>query len=63
MKVLVNGSECELGRGATIADLVPDDAPWIAVAVDGEVVPRSAWPSLPLSDGQRVEILEPKAGG
>jgi len=31
--------------------------------LEGEVVPRSAWAETGLADGQRVEILEAKAGG
>jgi sulfur carrier protein len=63
VKLLVNGAELDLERGVTVADLVPPDAPWIAVAVDGEVVPRGEWEFARLRDGQRIEILEPKAGG
>jgi sulfur carrier protein len=35
----------------------------VAVAVDGEVVPRAAWPRTPLSSGQRVEVLQAVQGG
>ncbi len=35
----------------------------VAVAVNGEVVPRSAWPSQQLSSGDRVEVLQAAAGG
>ncbi len=34
-----------------------------AAAVDGEVVPRSAWPSFSLRDGQSVEVLTAVQGG
>ena len=48
MRVVVNGEERELTEGATVADLVSQSADGqsrrgIAVAVDAEVVPRSAW--------------------
>jgi thiamine biosynthesis protein ThiS len=33
------------------------------VAVDAEVVPRSAWERTALSEGQRVEILAAIQGG
>ena len=35
----------------------------VAIAVDGAVVPRSAWSSTALRDGQRVEIVRATAGG
>lgn len=35
----------------------------IAVAVDGEVVPRAAWGRRPLRDGERIEIVGAVQGG
>ncbi len=35
----------------------------VAVAVNGEVVPRSCWGSTTLKDGDRLEIVEPVQGG
>ena len=35
----------------------------IAVAVNADVVPRSAWPSTVLRDGDAVEVLVAVAGG
>ncbi|OYV64968.1 MAG: thiamine biosynthesis protein ThiS, partial [Actinobacteria bacterium 21-64-8] len=35
----------------------------VAVAVDGEVVPRSRWQEVSISDGGVVEILTAAAGG
>jgi sulfur carrier protein len=35
----------------------------LAVAINGEVVPRSEWPSRGLDDGDRVEILGAVQGG
>ncbi|HWH11122.1 MAG TPA: sulfur carrier protein ThiS [Solirubrobacteraceae bacterium] len=35
----------------------------VAVAVDGEVVPRSEWAGLTLSDGSRVEVVDAIQGG
>jgi len=39
------------------------DARGVAVAVDGEVVPRGDWPGTALRDGQRVEVLHAVQGG
>ena len=66
MNVQVNGVARHLADGATVADLVgevADDPRGVAVAVDGEVVPRLDWPTTPLHDGQAVEILTAVQGG
>ncbi len=63
MRLRVNGQEREVDAGTTVATLVPDGRPGVAVALDGEVVPRSAWERTELAEGQSVEILEAKAGG
>jgi sulfur carrier protein len=36
---------------------------FIAVAVNNVLVPRSGWPDLRLSDGDRIEIVQPMKGG
>ena len=52
--------------GTTVADLVAARAQEhrrVAVAVNGDVVPRSAWSSTGLQDGDAVEVLVAVAGG
>jgi sulfur carrier protein len=68
MNVLLNGESCELRDGATASDAVeasgaPPEGRGVAVAVDGEVVPRGEWSATRLSDGQRVEVLQAVQGG
>jgi sulfur carrier protein len=68
LKLTVNGEPLELPEGATVGDLVdragsPAQGRGIAVAVDAEVVPRSAWGETVLSDGQRIELLAAMQGG
>jgi len=68
MRIELNGSLCELASGATLADAVREtgaepDARGLAVAVDGEVVPRGGWSDTALSDGQQVEVLAAIQGG
>jgi len=68
MTVELNGEPVELESSATVAAAVEiaaaaRDARGIAVAVDGEVVPRSAWDATPLAEGQRVEVLGAIQGG
>ncbi len=66
ISVELNGEAHELPDEATVADAVaaagaPDRG--VAVAVDGEVVPRAAWPETQLAHGQRVEVLQAVQGG
>lgn len=66
MKVIVNGTPRELPGGAAVHDavqLVTAAPTGVAVAVNDEVVSRAAWPSTPLSDGDRVEVLTAVQGG
>ena len=66
--VTVNGQEHELSAGATVADVVEllpgaPDGRGVAVAVDGLVVRRGAWPSTSLSPGARIEVVAAVQGG
>ena len=66
MTVVVNGEPRELQDGATVADVVrtlTDVERGVAVALDGEVVPRSEWETTTLADGRRVEVLRAVQGG
>ncbi len=66
--VQLNGEWHDLPDGATVADAVallgvPLDARGVAVALDREVVRRSAWSDTMLTGGARVEILTAIQGG
>jgi len=66
--VTVNGSDRELEAGATVAQLVaqlgvPAGGRGVAVAVDGEVVPRGAWEAHQVHAGARVEVVTAVQGG
>jgi sulfur carrier protein len=67
VRVVLNGEPRDLPERATVADAIDaSGAPsrtGIAVAVDGEVVPRGAWATERLSDGQSVEVLQAVQGG
>jgi sulfur carrier protein len=65
--ILVNGEPRERD-GATIAELlsdlgVEDRARGVAVAVNGEIVPRPQWCEQRVADGDRVEALSAMQGG
>jgi len=64
--VLVNGESRAFDAGATVADLVAVVAAspkGIAVAVNADVVPRSAWGATPLAEDDRIELLTAAQGG
>ena len=68
MRVLLNGESRELDPGATVAGLmavlpVAPDGRGVAVAIDGEVVPRGAWSATVLSEGAHVELVVAVQGG
>jgi sulfur carrier protein len=66
MNVTVNGEPAEVTDGWTVGDLVRDRADEqrkVAVARNGEVVPRGEWDATPLSTGDVLEVLAPVAGG
>jgi sulfur carrier protein len=67
MNLSVNGASSPLPSPATVAGLVAtiSEAPGrgIAVAVNGEVIPRSAWDATGLQPGDRVEVLTAAQGG
>jgi sulfur carrier protein len=66
MKVQVNGEAREVAEPATVHGLVAELTPQrrgVAVAVNGEVVPRSQWPGAVLRAGDRVEVLTAAQGG
>jgi sulfur carrier protein len=68
MELLLNGQHRQVDHGVTVRSLVLslEQAPegrGVAVAVDGEVVPRTAWGSTVLEEGARVEIVAAVQGG
>ena len=69
MDLFINGQPRtfpELSSGATLHDLLtalalqPDR---IAVEHNGSIVPRPAWPSTPVADGDKFEIVHFVGGG
>lgn len=66
MRLSVNGEARELGDGSTVEDLVTHlgaGPKGVAVALNGEVVARSAWADATLEEGDRVEVLRAVGGG
>lgn len=66
MTVTVNGEPRDVAPGTTVEQLVAGvttQPAGIAAAVNGEVVPRRAWPATPLADRDQVEIVTAVQGG
>lgn len=66
IELTVNGDRLELDDPATIDALVERlgcGRRGVAVAVNSEVVSRSAWASTALRPGDRVEVLRAAQGG
>lgn len=66
--IVLNGEQREDGGGVAVAELLrelglPAQARGVAVAIDGEVVPRAAWRTHSIPDGARVEVLTAMQGG
>jgi sulfur carrier protein len=67
VKVTINGADRELAEGTKIADVADDVAggrrTGVAIAVNGEIVPKSRWPYVAVGEGDRLEVLSAIGGG
>ena len=68
MTASVNGEPREVPEGTTVTALVvdlglPAGGRGVAVAIDGEIVPRAEWGTREVTDGARVEVLTAMQGG
>lgn len=66
--IVLNGDVQEQGAGEPVAAVLErlglgEDARGVAVAIDGEVVPRAAWDRFEIPEGARVEVLAAMQGG
>jgi sulfur carrier protein len=66
--MIVNGESSEIPAGETVVSVLgwlglQADARGIAVAVDGEVLPRACWETFALPEDARVEVLTAMQGG
>ncbi|MBI3685796.1 MAG: sulfur carrier protein ThiS [Actinobacteria bacterium] len=63
---MINGRPHELAGATTVADVVAgltSATAGVAVAVNGEVVPRRGWSTALLTDGDRIDVLTAVQGG
>ena len=68
MKLTVNGDPQQLEEGARVEDVLvllgrDRRGLGLAVAVNGQIVPRAQWPEHELNADDRVEVLHAIGGG
>jgi sulfur carrier protein len=66
MQVTINGRPHQLAGGVSVAAavaLLTSARSGVAAAVNGAVVPRAAWHSTALAEGDEVEVLTAVQGG
>jgi sulfur carrier protein len=72
MMIVVNGKEHSLEAGSSVAEVVEifgrtpgsgGGVRGIAVALNGEVVPRGAWGQTMVEDSDKIELLTAVGGG
>ena len=66
--MIVNGEPTEIPAGETVAAVLrrlglETNARGVAVAIDGEVLPRACWETFALPEDARVEVLTAMQGG
>jgi sulfur carrier protein len=65
MRVIVNGEhrEIESARVDALLGELEYEGTHFAVALNFDVVPRSAWAETQLKNGDEIEIITPRQGG
>jgi thiazole synthase len=67
MQLIINQQPCDFpGDALDIPALLASrglEPQGIALAVNGEVVPRRRWPSFTFANGDRIDLVKPVAGG
>lgn len=66
--MILNGKPTDIPAGETVASVLARlglevDARGVAIAIDGEVLPRACWRTFALADDARVEVLTAMQGG
>ena len=65
MRVIVNGEPREIASSSVDALLneLEYQGTHFAIALNYDVLPRSAWAATPLRPGDEIEIITPRQGG
>ncbi len=66
MKLTINGQPREVAGPVKLPDLLHTlgvNTQFVAVAINGEVLDKAAFPSTEVRDGDTLEIVRPVGGG
>lgn len=66
MQIMLNGQAHQAPDAASLAEVVravSDRETGIAVALNSDVVPRSAWPATAVAEGDRIDVVTAVQGG
>lgn len=66
MRITLNGETTDVETGVSVAEIVAglvEDASATAVALNGEVVPRSTWAASHPAEGDDLEVVTAAPGG
>lgn len=66
MKILLNGENRQISDHCSVLDLLQElhlAEKRLAVELNGEIVPRSAYEDTALKDGDKIEIVHAIGGG
>lgn len=66
MQIMINGEERQVEEGATLGMLLEQlglQEKVMAAAVNMNIVKQDQWPSHPLHDGDKLELLDFVGGG
>lgn len=66
IQVQLNGKHCHIAAGITVAELLESrklDASCVAVALEETFIPRRAYATTEIFEGQAIEIVAPMQGG
>lgn len=66
IQVQLNGKHCHIAAGITVAELLESqrvDVSCVAVALEQTFVPRRAYATTEIFEGQAIEIVAPMQGG
>jgi thiamine biosynthesis protein ThiS len=66
MRIVVNGRDMDVAEGLSIEGLLRElgvKREYTAVAVNRDIMPKSAYDATVLRSGDKVEIVRPMGGG
>lgn len=66
MKIYINREPAEVGESQTLSEILESRGigpAGVAVAINNRVVPRAAWPSTRLAEGDTLTVIKAVCGG